>query len=641
MANNIINTRIQQRYDSFDNWKNQNPILLVGEVATVRFADGTVRTKTGNGTLAFNSLPWDDKNLYDNNTAIPKIGDGNVVWGGPNLQKNVNPIDAAMVPELGANRFAFLPPDAITVEYSRDGGTTWIDYGLSDGVKTQMFSGLTPSSGPTIGHITSTDSENCTTDCKLRITITTQPNIVYATIKKIIINISTGYTTGSNVTIENSTYGKPDNFHIIQANVPIGGWSGYNVINNLDMLYFGGNASQINNFQKIRLTFGITGVNESYPKSALQVLNIYGFGGNFWKTSSTMAKTGHIYAYDESQNAIFPNKVKSSVIPDADNDLTNKKYVDTKIASISSVSKNYVDEQDAKKLDKVITQSVDLSAFEIINSNSENEVTNTTVTMTYGGTVTIGCKNKKVGFTITGDSDTSSIPIKYNDSVIYVNQTPQTIEPILMTTDLVIDNSNGYLGGTFTFSDMITVTEVTPDKYYTQESLFVESNTAKLIDKNLKTTDFDITWQGSSSGSFQDTPSSNLNLQITYDSYPVILSPKGDLAGKEYNLEYNTNASMGAPSMRIYTSAEDTTGTFLEVSSEHNNSYTGKIYKIEIQFGLNTSVNMAFKTKVSQMGLMSAEDKTNLSNLQTKIGDISSALDSILTIQNNLLGGNS
>ena len=34
-----------------------------------------------------------------------------------------------------------------------------------------------------------------------------------------------------------------------------------------------------------------------------------------------MAKTGHIYSYDESQNAIFPSKVKSSTIPNEENDL--------------------------------------------------------------------------------------------------------------------------------------------------------------------------------------------------------------------------------------------------------------------------------------------------------------------------------
>ena len=341
MADNIIKTRIKQRCDTLANWQSKNPILLEGEVARVRMEDNTVRTKTGDGTSAFNSLSWDDKNLYDNNTATPKIGDSNLVWGGPNLISNTSPIDAAMIPDLGANRFAFLPPDAITVEYSRDGGSTWIDYGLSDSDKIKIFSGLSPSIGPVIGHIGS-GSENCTTDCKLRITITTQSNnIVYATIKKFVINISTGYATGSNVTIEHSTFGNPDNFYVIQANVPIGGWSGYNVINNFSMR-FGGSETQIYNFQKIRLTFGITGVDESHPKSALQVLNIYGFGGDVWRTPSNMAKTGHIYSYDESQNAIFPSKVKSSTIPNEENDLTNKKYVDGKAAEKLDKVSSYV-----------------------------------------------------------------------------------------------------------------------------------------------------------------------------------------------------------------------------------------------------------------------------------------------------------
>lgn len=369
MANIEIKMRIKQRYDSLANWQSKNPILLEGEVARVRMEDNTVRTKTGDGTSTFNSLSWDDKNLYNSNTATPKTEDGNVVWGGPNLKGNVSPIDAAMIPDLGANRFAFLPPDAITVEYSRDGGTTWIDYGLSDKDKVKMFSGLLPSNRPTVGHITSAGSENCTADCKLRITITTQPNkIVYVMIKKFVINIATGYATGSNVTIESSTFAEPDNFSIIQANVSIDGWSGYNVINNCH-IQLGGSTSQVNQFQKIRLTFGITGINESYPKSTLQVLNIYGFGGKVWTTPSNMAKTGQIYSYDESQNAIFPSKVKSNTIPSEEDDLTNKKYVDEKIASASGVSKDYVDEQDAKKLDKVKPSDISTPSVYVTESS--------------------------------------------------------------------------------------------------------------------------------------------------------------------------------------------------------------------------------------------------------------------------------
>lgn len=338
MADNIINTRIQQRYDTFENWKKENPILLEGEVARVRMSEGSLRTKTGSGNTPFNNLSWDDKNLYQNNTPTPKMYDGYVDWGGSNINGNFGPIDAAMVPTLGANRFAFLPADAIVIEYSRDGGTIWTDYGLSDKDKVRLVSGLSLSNNNilTVGKITSSGSENLTIDCKLRITITTQPGaIIYTLLKKFVIFIATGYSTGSNITIEKASFAEPNNFTLIKGNVPISGWSGYNVINNI-YTNFGGGSTQTSQSQKLRFTFGITGVNENYPKSGLAILNIYAFGGVGWTTPSTMAKLGTIYSYDESQNAIFPNKVKSSVAPDADNDLTNKKYVDTKFNSLTT-----------------------------------------------------------------------------------------------------------------------------------------------------------------------------------------------------------------------------------------------------------------------------------------------------------------
>ena len=77
MADNIIKTRIQQRYDTLANWESKNPILLEGEVARVRMNDNTIRTKTGDGTSAFNSLSWDDKNLYNGDTSMPKIASEN------------------------------------------------------------------------------------------------------------------------------------------------------------------------------------------------------------------------------------------------------------------------------------------------------------------------------------------------------------------------------------------------------------------------------------------------------------------------------------------------------------------------------------------------------------------------------------
>ena len=50
--------------------------------------------------------------------------EANLEWGGKNFVASYGPIDAAMIPELGANRFAFLNPAGITLEYSKDGGNT-------------------------------------------------------------------------------------------------------------------------------------------------------------------------------------------------------------------------------------------------------------------------------------------------------------------------------------------------------------------------------------------------------------------------------------------------------------------------------------------------------------------------------------
>ena len=70
MANeNVINTRIQLKYDSYQNWTTNNPTLLPGEVAIAKLVTGTqidVSKDTTNtapvlfkvGPGAFNSLPW-------------------------------------------------------------------------------------------------------------------------------------------------------------------------------------------------------------------------------------------------------------------------------------------------------------------------------------------------------------------------------------------------------------------------------------------------------------------------------------------------------------------------------------------------------------------------------------------------------
>lgn len=65
---NLINTRICLRYDSYNNWKDSDVILLAGEIAVAvpgdKLADVNVGTdtpcliKVGDGTKKFSELPW-------------------------------------------------------------------------------------------------------------------------------------------------------------------------------------------------------------------------------------------------------------------------------------------------------------------------------------------------------------------------------------------------------------------------------------------------------------------------------------------------------------------------------------------------------------------------------------------------------
>ena len=66
MANTTLNTRIQLKYDTYENWTSNNPVLLAGEIAvtTVQSAQAPVSQvpailfKVGDGTNNFNALNW-------------------------------------------------------------------------------------------------------------------------------------------------------------------------------------------------------------------------------------------------------------------------------------------------------------------------------------------------------------------------------------------------------------------------------------------------------------------------------------------------------------------------------------------------------------------------------------------------------
>lgn len=109
-----------------------------------------------------------------------------------------------MVPELSANRFAFGNAAGIKIEYSRDSGATWIDYGLSDSAKTSVFS-----RGYSIAIGKADDSNKATAAYMLRITVDTDVFGLYTVLHKFAIYVVTNGSNGCYCSIDASLESTP------------------------------------------------------------------------------------------------------------------------------------------------------------------------------------------------------------------------------------------------------------------------------------------------------------------------------------------------------------------------------------------------------------------------------------------------
>lgn len=69
----------------------------------------------------------------ESNITIPidSVKESYLDWGGKGLSGNVSPIGMSLSDEHSANRLAFINGNALTMEYSSDGGSTYKDYGYS------------------------------------------------------------------------------------------------------------------------------------------------------------------------------------------------------------------------------------------------------------------------------------------------------------------------------------------------------------------------------------------------------------------------------------------------------------------------------------------------------------------------------
>lgn len=217
------------------------------------------------------------------NNLYPKTQSTLLEWGGPNIEGSVSPLDAALSDELSANRFAEMPNANFVFERSDNAGTTWTTY-TADGYALTTAGTNTVCNANALGSQSPSNWHRFTIDVRRA-----SSNTFYGEIRKFLFNISTNGATGCKVKIDGSTFANPDTFvKIVEA--PIGGWSGWNVINVNITAGLGNNTF----YKKLRFTFSQTGVNTSHA-SNLSVSRMQVYCTNCWAAPGSFALQNRPY----------------------------------------------------------------------------------------------------------------------------------------------------------------------------------------------------------------------------------------------------------------------------------------------------------------------------------------------------------
>lgn len=242
--------------------------------------------------------------------------EANLLWGGRNISNGVSPIDSSMMPELSSNMMAFPKPAGISIEYSRDGGVTWIDYEATDKQKVELF---TKSTRLYCGN-TELDNSTATVGFQLRITITPILCNVYINFNKIIMKISTTgskncWCTFKGLKSKEVVAGNEDDsyYDTFVDKAKINGY--YNVLNFQDIRTAQGLSTYNNDlYYRVRIIFGYDDIYTGTPYKGLDLVELRFFGLGHHGIPSNLARYNHLYEYDWKQNALFPAKVESNEI---------------------------------------------------------------------------------------------------------------------------------------------------------------------------------------------------------------------------------------------------------------------------------------------------------------------------------------
>lgn len=349
-----IYIRTESGWECFDKASHATSADTASKVAHSLSVNGQVYYD-GSKDVTFTKAELGLSNVENTADRNKKIRESNLQWDSQCLNGTVSPIDAAMIPTMGSNRFGFFDPSHIKVEYSTDAGATWIDYGATDEQKLRLVTQDLDYSNLRVGKATSASDRSV--NGRLKITFfdfkTANYNGVqtalYGPLRKFAIDVSTDGASDCWCTIRRNTAANPDVFTEVVTKAGLSGWSGWNTINiNNDRITMYNNDAS-NQASKIEFIFGQDSFSSS-SYAGLAILKLYAFdpilfGGNQY------AKTGNVHSIDSRMNVTFPswviakkgfdasnNRINNVATPTLSTDAANKAYVDSKVSGGGSVT---------------------------------------------------------------------------------------------------------------------------------------------------------------------------------------------------------------------------------------------------------------------------------------------------------------
>lgn len=226
------------------------------------------------------------------------------VWFSPRRAStdSVTPVHAGF---MGAGRClsAFLPPSGIKLEYSNDGGDTWLDYGTGDAHKRKLASMPNPRNGYRLG------GPNASGALGDMLRVTYEPSDGrYGLVQSALVWVSTNGGSDLLCGVETSTMGAKGTWVERVARVEMSGWPGPNVVD-LPPLTFGGLEGQTGNTYGWRFTFA---KKADVPGKTPEVCTIDLYGTSVWKPVNEMMRTGHLYSWNDEGKGHFIGSADSA-----------------------------------------------------------------------------------------------------------------------------------------------------------------------------------------------------------------------------------------------------------------------------------------------------------------------------------------